>query len=128
MSQQLTDDFARALQRLESDHDLDAFLRAFAADVELQRPEQRQQTERGGEGARRFWGAYLQQFDEVRTDFTRVSAAGNLGVLEWVSEGRLGSGRPITYAGVSLLTFDDGGQVARFATYYDTAAFVQATG
>ncbi len=127
MSQQLTDDFAQALQRLESDHDLDGFLRAFAADVELQRPEQRQQTERGSDGARRFWGAYLQQFDEVRTTFSRAAAAGDLGVLEWVSEGRLGSGRPIAYAGVSLLTFDEGDQVSRFATYYDTAAFVQTT-
>jgi ketosteroid isomerase-like protein len=50
-----------------------------------------------------------------------------LGELEWVSEGRLASGRPVSYAGVSLLEHDDDGKVVRFATYYDTAAFTSPT-
>ena len=42
-------------------------------------------------------------------------------MLEWESKGTLESGRDISYAGVSLLTFDADGTVSRFATYYDTA-------
>ena len=48
---------------------------------------------------------------------------GDLGVLEWTSTGTLTTGREVSYAGVSLLEFS-GDLVQRFATYYDTAAFV----
>lgn len=114
--------FADALQRLEQDRDLDAFLERFAADVQLVRPEPGG-SEDGPEGARRFWQAYLDQFSSIVSSFDRVVDAGALGELEWVSEGTLGTGRPITYAGVSLLEHDGDGLVRRFATYYDTAAF-----
>ena len=53
----------------------------------------------------------------------RIAEAGDEGVLEWRSTGRLSAGRDIDYQGVSLLTFD-GDRVSRFATYYDTAAFI----
>ncbi len=114
--------FADALNRLESDRDLDAFLTQFADDVELLRPEPGG-AEQGLEGARRFWSAYLAQFDEIASRFSRVVDAERLGELEWVSEGRLATGRPVSYAGVSLLEHDDGGKVRRFATYYDTVPF-----
>ncbi len=117
--------FADALQRLESDRDLDAFLTQFADDVELVRPEPGAQ-ESGIEGARRFWQAYLDQFETVASRFGRVVDAERYGELEWVSEGRLRTGRDITYAGVSLLEHDDDGAVVRFATYYDTSAFTSA--
>jgi hypothetical protein len=73
-----------------------------------------------------FWQQYLAEFDEVSSEFTRVTEAGDEGILEWRSSGRLASGRDIDYRGVSLLTFD-GDRVARFATYYDTAAFIEPT-
>jgi ketosteroid isomerase-like protein len=116
--------FADALQRLESDGDLDVFLDQFADGVELRRPEQGT-AERGREGARTFWQTYLDQFGGIRSSFFRVVDAGALGELEWTSEGSLRTGRPITYAGCSLLEHDDDGKVVRFATYYDTAAFVR---
>ncbi len=115
--------FADALQRLESDRDLDAFLERFADGVRLVRPEPGNDEE-GLEGARRFWQTYLDQFEEVSSDFSRVVEAAALGELEWVSTGKLRTGRPVSYAGVSLLEHDDDGKVVRFATYYDTAAFV----
>lgn len=114
--------FADALNRLESEGDLDAFLTQFADDVELLRPEPGAQ-ETGVEGARRYWQAYLDQFDQISSRFSRVVDAERLGELEWVSEGRLATGRPISYAGVSLLEHDDAGKVSRFATYYDTVPF-----
>ena len=115
-------DFADALQRLEQDRDLDAFVTRFADDAVLLRPEPGGQ-EQGQDGARRFWQAYLDQFDTIASTFGRVVDAERYGELEWVSEGRLRTGRDITYAGVSLLEHDDDGAVVRFATYYDTSAF-----
>ena len=116
--------FADALQRLESDRDLDAFLTQFAEDVALVRPEPGG-SEQGREGARRFWQAYLDQFESISSSFDRLVDDGALGELEWVSTGTLSSGRPISYAGVSLLERGEDGLVARFATYYDTAAFTR---
>jgi ketosteroid isomerase-like protein len=115
-------DFADGLQRLEQDRDLDAFVSRFAADAVLLRPEPGGQ-ETGQDGARRFWQAYLDMFDTIRSTFGRIVDAERYGELEWVSEGRLRTGRDITYAGVSLLEHDDDGAVVRFATYYDTSAF-----
>ena len=116
--------FADALQRLERDRDLDAFLTQFADDVSLLRPEPGSE-EQGTEGARRFWTAYLDQFDEIASSFSRVVDGDSLGELEWTSEGRLATGRPLSYAGVSLLEHDGEGKVSRFATYYDTVPFVE---
>ncbi len=115
--------FADALRQLERTRDLDAFVQVFSDDVRLVRPEGRGD-EQGQEGARRFWQAYLDTFDDIASTFSRVEQDGRLGELEWTGDGRLPSGRPISYRGVSLLQVDGDGKVTRFATYYDTAAFV----
>lgn len=119
--------FADALQTLERDEDLDAFLERFSPDVQLVRPEhvhsEKGQQAQGIEGARAYWQAYLAQFSEIASTFSRVVDAEALGELEWVSRGTLSTGRQIEYAGVSLLEHDEDGKVTRFATYYDTAAF-----
>lgn len=115
--------FADALQELERSGNLDAFLDVFADDVQLVRPEPGS-SQHGRDGARRFWQAYLDQFSQISSEFGRVVDADRLGELEWVSRGRLATGRDITYAGCSLLEHDDDGKVVRFATYYDTVPFV----
>lgn len=114
--------FADALNRVERDRDLDAFLDQFADGAVLVRPELGSQ-ETGVDGARRFWQAYLDQFQQIGSTFGRLVDAEALSELEWVGDGRLLSGRPVRYAGVSLLEHDSAGKVTRFATYYDTAAF-----
>ncbi len=119
-----TEEFAEALHRLEDDGDLEAFLSVFSEDVELLRPETRQQLD-GTTGARSFWTQYLETFDHVSSEFTRV-VDGEVGVLEWTATGRLADGAEISYAGVSILDFDDAGKVSRFATYFDTQAFGRA--
>ena len=115
--------FADRLQQLETSGDVDAFVaEAFTDDAELSRPEARQHVS-GGAGAATFWTQYLAQFDTIRSDFVRLVDTDQLSVLEWRSQGRLRSGAAITYSGVSILDFDEGGRVRRFATYYDTSPF-----
>lgn len=121
MATNRTEQFADALHALEDGGDLDTFVAVFADDVELYRPETQQRLA-GSSGARAFWQQYLATFDQVRSDFRRV-VDGEVGVLEWTSTGRLADGADITYAGVSLLDFDESGRVTRFATYFDTQAF-----
>ena len=116
--------FADALQRLEQDGDLDAFLTQFAGDVQLMRPETGGH-EQGADGARRFWQAYVGQFADIASTFGRLVDADRLSELEWTSTGHLSTGREISYTGVSLLEHDDDDKVSRFVSYYDTAAFIQ---
>lgn len=121
MTANRTEEFAAALHTLEEGGDVDAFVAVFADDVELLRPETRQRLD-GTSGAHAFWTQYLATFDQISSDFSRV-VDGAVGVLEWTATGRLKGGAEITYAGVSLLDFDDAGLVTRFATYFDTQAF-----
>ena len=114
------DGFASALQQLEGG-DQDALLAQFADSVTLFRPEVKHQE--GESDPQAFWKAYRDQFSNINTEFTHVAEAGDIAMLEWESTGTLTTDRPISYRGVSLLTFDDDGKVSRFATYYDTAAF-----
>ena len=117
--------FADALQEFEQSGDVQAFVGSvFADDAELHRPEHRGQTETGQQGATAFWEQYKSQFDEIASTFSRVQERDGLGVLEWTSEGRLSTGRPVRYEGVSVLDLGDDGKVTRFATWYDTAAFL----
>lgn len=117
-----TQQFADALQRLEQDRDLDAFLERFCEDAELHRAATGKVL-RGAEGARDFWQTYLEQFEAITSTFSRVHEAAELGELEWTGEGQLPGGRAITYTGCSLLVLSPEGQVRRFATYYDTEPF-----
>lgn len=114
--------FADALQQLERDGDVAAFVQnTFSDDAELVRPET-DQAERGADGATRFWQQYLDQFQQIRSEFNRV-VPGPVSVLEWTSSGHTRHGAEISYRGVSLLDIADNGRTKRFATYYDTAPF-----
>ena len=79
--------------------------------------------ETGHDGARRFWQQYLDAFREIGSEFTHITEADGRAVLEWTSAGALVDGRPVRYAGVSILEFD-GEQVRAFRTYYDSAALL----
>lgn len=113
--------FTQALSTLDSDSDPASLVGLFAADAELLRPELHAD---GSHDATAFWDTYRAQFGDIATTFTRTQEDGDLGVLEWTSSGSLAAGRPVEYAGVSLLSFGDDGLITRFATYYDTAAFL----
>ena len=112
--------FMAALRAFEADGQPEPLLRLFTDDAELSNYTR---TERGRDGARRFWEEYRAAFGVIRSRFAAV-IAGDRGVaLEWESAGTLPTGSPIRYRGVSLLELD-GGRVRRFRTYYDSAAFV----
>ena len=126
MSDDRAQAFADALQQLEKNGDIDAFVQSqFAEDATLSRPEVDQQVS-GTAGAREFWQQYLGQFSDIASSFDRISGSNDLGILEWTSSGTLSAGASIDYRGVSLLDFDDQGKVSRFATYFDTAPFAGA--
>ncbi|WP_197321090.1 nuclear transport factor 2 family protein [Saccharomonospora sp. NB11] len=118
------DRFAEALRHLEDTGDSSRLRELFAPEPELVRPQVVTGDDEAGD-VTRFWDRYRSPFTEVTTEFTQVSEADDLGVLEWVSRGTLTSGRPIEYRGTSLLYFDDEGRIRRFATYFDTAAFLK---
>ena len=118
--------FASALQQFEQSGNTDVMVSQYAESAELLRPEV-DRTGSSGTDPVQFWEAYLAQFSEVSTEFTEITECDTHAALEWRSRGSLSTGRDISYAGVSLLTLDGGGKVRRFATYYDTAAFIEPT-
>jgi len=125
MADTRTQRFADALQKFESSGDSTDLVEQYADGAELTRPE----ADRGDSESdpSTFWDAYSAQFDSIETTFSAVDETGDRGILEWSSTGTLSSGRDIDYRGVSLLTFGDDDKVSRFATYYDTAAFLEPT-
>lgn len=119
------DSFASALRSFEDTGDSSRLRELFGPDPELVRP-QVATSDEGTSDVARFWEEYRSQFSQLSTEFVRVVESGDLGVLEWVSRGTLTTGRPIEYSGTSLLDFDDQGRIRRFATYFDTAAFLRS--
>jgi hypothetical protein len=116
--------FMSALKELDSSGDSENITSLFADGAELLRPE----VDKAGSSNQdpdQFWTDYRSQFSEVSTEFGEIQDTGSFASLEWRSTGELTTGRPIEYAGVSLLSLDDDGKVERFATYYDTAAFLE---
>lgn len=122
MSQATTDRFIQALHQAEDSHDPAPLVPLFGDDAELANLAK---TEHGTAGAAKFWGDYLAAFARIKSEFHAVTVAGERSVLEWTSTGELPGGKPIVYRGVSVLEFA-GGKVAKFRTYYDSAAFVTA--
>lgn len=116
--------FADTLQQVEQTGDVEPLMELFSDNSTLVSPE-REIAVSGRDAIRKFWSHYLHSFQTVRSTFTRIRASGELGVLEWKSEGTLQKGTPFHYCGVSLLDVDDD-HVQRFATYYDTAALVRS--
>ncbi|TDC94136.1 nuclear transport factor 2 family protein [Saccharopolyspora aridisoli] len=116
--------FADALREFEDTGDNSQLYELFGENPELVRPEVAGSDHDTSDVAR-FWEEYRSQFSRISTEFVRIAEAGDIGVLEWTSSGTLATGRPIEYRGASLLTFDGQGRVRRFATYFDTAAFLR---
>jgi hypothetical protein len=115
--------FAGALQDLEKSGDAAMMTDLFASGAELTRPEAGKPGSTTDDVAA-YWDTYLAQFDEIGTEFDQMRESDDMAWLEWHSNGTLATGRKIEYAGVSLLELDEDGLVRRFATYYDTAAFL----
>src|SRR4029079_11627460 len=114
--------FMEALQGAEQSSDVGPLVELVAGDAELSKLAG-VEPRRGREGADQFWRDYLGAFEHIRSTFTGVIEGVGEADLGSVPEGPLPGGRPIRYAGVSLLEFGEG-RVRRFRTYYDSAVFV----
>lgn len=117
----LVNSFTERLHYFENGWTIDDLLGLFSEDAELG-DLTRSQPLHGRPGAKEFWSGYRSAFGKVRSTFTRALKGANHVVLEWRSDGELPDGTSISYRGVSILEWRDG-QISRFQTYYDSAAF-----
>jgi len=122
LSGELAARFMQTLQQTEASGNVDSLVALFSDTADLSNLAMAQPLH-GREGIRQFWQNYLSVFTHIQSRFTHVSEGDGTITLEWISEGALSSGEPITYRGVSILETQNG-QVQHFRTYYDSAAFL----
>ena len=122
MTSELADRFMQTLQQIEDSGDVEPLVALFTEDAELNNLAMAEPL-KGQDGARRFWQKYLSVFERIHSKFHNVIEGDRTIVLEWNSEGALSTGEAINYQGISVLETDNG-QVHRFRTYYDSAAFL----
>lgn len=113
--------FTEALDHLHRDREVDDLVALFADDATLSKADTSGHEEGQG-GARRFWQAYREVFDDVDVRYEPAVTDDGSAVLEWVSTGTLQDGRPVEYQGVSVLRGDEDA-VSSFRTYYDSSVF-----
>jgi len=123
MASEMAEKFMNALLEIEDTGHAESMAEIFSDDAEVSNLATIEPM-RGRDGAQRFWMDYLNVFDHIRSQFTRVIENGGQIVLEWNSHGALRDGSRIDYRGVSVLE-TDGGRVRRFHAYYDTAMFLK---
>lgn len=117
-----TEQFMAALQTAENTGDVSPLVALHAGGVTLRNMTER--TFEGEDGAREFWQMYLNNFDDIHSEFYNHHEAAGLGVMEWVGTGHLKGGHEIAYRGTSIIDIGQDGKVTVFRTYYDSAAFV----
>ncbi len=122
----LTERFAEALHRIDSDRDTGPMVELTADDAELMKLDGNHQAT-GKDGAKTFWEDYRNVFGDLETTFTHTVVGEDIAALEWTSTGTLRSGKPFEYNGVTVIQGDDE-TVSGVRTYYDSAAFLQETG
>ena len=122
MASETAERFMQALQKIEQTKDVEPLVSMFSEDAELSNLATPSPLH-GKEGARQFWQKYLSVFQNIRSKFNNVVENNGSAVLEWTSEGALSSGEALNYRGISVIETDNG-QVRRFRTYYDSAAFL----
>jgi hypothetical protein len=116
----LAERFKQALQQTEETREASHVASLFAEGAPL--------TNLGGDhgtDAKLFWQIYLDQFSDVRSEFTSEIMSDNGASLEWQSRGTTAEGNPIDYRGVSIIEYN-ADAVTSFRTYYDSAAFVHS--
>ncbi len=123
-SREKAESFIAALQRVENDEpaSLEQIVELFAESAELTNPaiEREGDARKGREQIARFWENYKASFQEIRSEFFKVTANENSAGLFWRSTGSHVSGDPLSYEGVSLLDFDEQGKIVRFKGFYDS--------
>lgn len=116
--------FIRRLHQAERQNNPSALVELFTESSVVDTPV-RTGAYAGKTGAERFWTHYLKTFRRVESHFHTTHEFGDIAVLEWECHGILPTGKPIDYSGVSVVEFAEDETIKRFATYYDTSAFLQ---
>src|SRR4051794_3611526 len=109
--------FIRALRGLENDRDLQPVVQLFAEHCEITSPLVPTPMH-DTEGVRGHWRAYLDSFEEVRTEFISVVDGHDISALEWISSATLPDGRPVEFSGATVLLSEDNRIVSMHA-YFD---------
>jgi ketosteroid isomerase-like protein len=111
--------FIDQLRRLE-DGDasaVDALAGLFAANAQLRNPI----VDHGGrEQIAAFWRNYRASFGTVQSTFSHITVADHCAGLFWRSVGTGPHGQPVDYEGVTLLEFDETGNITRMRGYFDS--------
>lgn len=111
--------FMDSLARLEKEGDSGDLLRLFADNCALGNTLVSAERFQGKDGASRFWSDYRHTFNDIKSEFSRITEAENAAVLEWTSTGTLKTGTPVKYQGVTILTLDNE-QIVDFMAYFDS--------
>jgi limonene-1,2-epoxide hydrolase len=117
MSNEVADDFIKALRKLEEERNVEPLVELHTEDCEVGNVSV-SGTFRGHEGLREFWTSYRSTFGEIKSEFRNVFATEDGAALEWTTEGT-SNGDAVSYDGVSILEIE-GGKVRRFMAYFDT--------
>lgn len=120
MAKPSAQEFVAALRRVEEEGDVEAMAALHADDARLRGPSDRH-PHTGPEGARRFWGAYRNSFQSIRSRFHAVLESEGRVMLEWTSDCRTAAGVETSYDGVSVVETRDG-RIVRFSAYFDPHA------
>ena len=120
MSDQVAHKFIEALRTLEEARDVEPIAALYAdgaAVGNVLRPDQFH----GPDGARRFWAEYRGTFGEAESTFRNVIATDGAAALEWATKGTSFDGKPLSYAGVTILEVE-GDRVTRSVAYFNPMA------
>ena len=116
--------FVKALHEAEQTKNAEPVANLFQSNANLERVGNHKQDQEDP-SAVGFWSRYLEPFEEIESQFQYVTEVDDRIVLEWESKGKLKDGKPIRYAGVSVVDFDKKeDKFKSFRTYYDSAAFL----
>lgn len=110
-------EFIDALHALETQGDVERLVALYRDDSRTSNPHDDRPHE-GRDGARRFWNAYRDSFERIHSEFHNIVENDDVAILEWTSDGRMATGDPVRYDGVSVVEFGDGG-IRRFRAYFD---------
>lgn len=108
--------FIDALNKLESDRDLETICGLFSDDCDIANVV----TEGNPQptDVRHFWQSYRDNFGEVKSTFHNQIITENAAALEWTTNGTSTEGKDFEYDGVSILEID-GDKITRFHAYFD---------
>ena len=117
MSKQLTNEFLSGLKTLEESKDTEPLTRLYSVDASIGNviaPDQFH----GPQGAEKFWKEYRSVFETVKSEFRNIIIVSERAALEWTTEGTSLDGKPMHYAGVTLLEMN-GGKITRSCAYFN---------